>query len=314
MKKFLIVLLWVMAIADVPLFAADRILRVGMWSEAHNLHDIAVPDNLAYVVYPYAEYQHGRLSEDRLTAGAYLGLNAPYEIGTAPDGVFPSLQGWLNYRLKDAPTSLVETGLTVSGRKTAADGTSAAAEGYLNWYPLNKMTEFTLHEHYADFHKGIRAGAGLKGGLSAGSLLEGGAGVTDLYAGLTGSLQAALLLGRRIWLRGDALLDILNASVPASFDSYDITSTGLLAASISHVGEKLIMTAGARGNFGIDKVLTANGFFDGSSFNYSWMAIAEAGYFVAKDFLVYAGAELHGSGAALPDYSAVYIGAEYFLL
>lgn len=314
MKKFLIVLLCVMAIANAPLFAADRILRVGTWSEAHNLHDIAVPDNLEYVVYPYAEYQHGRLSEDSLTAGAYLGLNAPYVIGTAPDGVFPSLQGWLNYRLKDAPTSLVETGLAVGGTKTSADGTNASAEGYLNWYPLNRMTEFTLHEHYADFHKGVRAGAGLKGGLAAGNLLEGGAGVTDLYAGLTGALQSARLLGRRIWLRGDALLDILNVSVPASFDSYDITSTGLLAASISHVGEKLIMTAGARANLGVDKVLTANGFFDGSSFYYSWKMMAEAGYFVMKDLLVYGGAELHGNNAALPDYSAVYIGAQYFLL
>lgn len=314
MQKFLIVLLCVIAIANAPLFAADRILRVGTWAEAHNLNDIVVPDNLEYVAYPYAEFQHGRLSEDSLTAGAFLGLNGPYEIGAAPDGIFPALQGWLNYRLKNDRTSMAETGLSVYGTKDAASGTNVVADVYFGWYPLNRMTEMTLHEHYSDFHEGVRAGASLSGGLAASNLLEGSAGIADYHASLAGTAKSGLFLGKRVWLRGDAQFNILNVSVPASFDSYDVTSTGLLSTQISYIGERLNMTTGVRGNFGVDKVLTANGFFDGSSFDYSWMAVAEAGYFILKDLLVYGGAELHGSNAALPNYSAVYIGAQYFLL
>jgi hypothetical protein len=313
-KKILIIMLAVIAFNSAPLFAADQSLRVGAWTEAHNLNDIAVPGDLDYVVMPYAGYSFGRPSTDRLIAGAYLSLVSPYVFGTGLDTLSPGVEGWFNYRLKNTPESLMETGLSVYGNHAADSGFSLSVDAKFNWYPYNRLKEVTAHEHLADFYDGLRMGAGLNGGVYASGLFGEGDPDKELYGSLSGRLQSGHRLGKTLWIQGEARLNALQLSMPATLDSYEVSSVGSFAATAGHVTDDLILMAGITGDFGVDKILTTNGFFDGSSFDYSWMLLTEAGYFFVDDLYTYIGVELHSSKDSFAEYSALYIGAQFYLL
>jgi len=111
-------------VASAPLFAADQILRAGMWAEVSNLLDISTPSTLDYVVKPYVEYLYGRQSTDSLTGGTYLSAYAPYELGTELDTIRPSIESWLDYRFKENHNSFMQTGLTLNSSQTNDNGTS----------------------------------------------------------------------------------------------------------------------------------------------------------------------------------------------
>lgn len=312
-KKSLIVMLAVIAFIGAPVFAADQDLIVGVWSEAHNLNDIGTPDDLEYVAMPYFGYAFGKPSADRLYGSASFGLVSPYVFGEDLDTVSPAVQGWFNYRLQNTPESLMETGLSVYGDHVADSGFRMEVDAKFDWYPYNRLKEVTVNRLFRDFWEGLRMGAGLNGGVFASGLFEDGGPDKEFYGSLSGLLESGLRLGETFWIQGEARLNALKLSMPASADSYEVSSAGSFDATAGLVSDKLVLLTGISGNFGVDKVLTKNGFFDGSSFDYSWMLLGEAGCFFADELYVYSGVELHSSKGSFAEYSALYIGAQYLL-
>ncbi len=314
MKKFTIALLVAITTMAGPLFAADQILRVGMWADVRNLLDISTPSELDYVVKPYVEYLHGRRSTDNLTGGTYLSISEPYEIGTELNTIRPSVQSWLNYRFKEDQSSFMQTGLSLVSSQTDSIGTFISMNTYFAWYPYNKAKEVTVHQHFLDSVEGLRLGVGIYGGALVGQLLENADVTTDLNVGLSGILESGTQLSDHLWVHGYVFFDFLNLAMPSSFSTFEVSAVSQCFTSLMYVSEKLRMLTGFSTVISADKLLTQNGFIDGSSFNYSYHVFGEVGYFVQEDLFLYGGVELNGIKTSLFDNSNVYIGAQYFLL
>ncbi len=314
MKRVGIVLLVFFTVLTGPLFAADQQLRVGMWARAANLFDISTPGELQYVVKPYVEYTYGRQSTGSLTGGTYLSIIKPYEIGTELDAIRPSVESWLNYRFKEDQSCLMQTGLTLYSSQNDAAGTYVVMNTYFNWYPYNQAKEVTVHQRFPDLIDGLRLGVGINGGVLVGQLLEDANVTTDLHGGITGILASGAKLGDHFWAQGHVQLGFPNLTMPSSFDTYTLSAASLLHASLSYVSDDLYMTTAITANILADKLLTQDGFFDDSSFEYYHMMFAELGYFITDNLVLYGGVELSGNKSSLFDYSTAFIGAQYFLL
>ncbi len=66
--------------------------------------------------------------------------------------------------------------------------------------------------------------------------------------------------------------------------------------------------------FPFDRLLTVNGFFNGSTLNFNYAVIGDVGYLATKDLYLYGGVELNGITASLPYYSSAYIGVNWYLM
>ena len=165
-----------------------------------------------------------------------------------------------------------------------------------------------------DLVEGLRLGVGITGGALVGQLLEHADVTTDLDVGITGILESGIQLNDNLWAQGYVLFTFPYMSIPSSFDTFEVSALGQFIASLNYVSERLSVVFGISTAITSDNLLTQNGFFDGSSLQYSYRMLGEVGYFVIEDLFVYGGVELFGNKAALFDNSNAYTGVQYFLL
>lgn len=297
-----------------PVFAMDQILRTGMWAEASDLLDFDTPSEFVYGAEPYAEYLFGRKSMNKLSGGLYVSLDSPYEFGTEIKRARPSAEGWLDYRFMEEPTSLMETGLWFYGTQDTTSGTYVNSYAYLDWYPINKAQEVTVHPHYLDMLEGVRIGAGIGGGAKVNQLLEDPSVTTDINASLVGILSTGARLGESFWATGYMQMGFLNLAAPSTLDTYTFYSTAEALGAISYVSEKLIAHIALSAYIRANDLVTEDGFLKDPSYTYSYRASGEVGYFFLDNFNVYTGAELTGTRGSLLDNCLGYIGAQYYLL
>ncbi|SMP58320.1 hypothetical protein SAMN06298221_11039 [Sphaerochaeta associata] len=314
MKKIAIILLVALAAVSGPLFAADQILRAGMWAEVSDLLDIRTPSEFVYVGKPYAEYLFGRQSTDNLTGGTYLSTYVPYEFGSELSAVRPYGASWLDFRFNEKQNQLMQTGLYLSSSQDDSYGSFLTADAYFTWYPYNKAKEVTVHQHFRDLVKGLRLGVDIGGGVFVSQLFEDAAIATDLNVGISGILESGAQLSDHLWVQGYVLLGFPTISMPSTFDTFEVSASNQFMGSLAYISEKLKLVTEFSASITADKLWTQNGFSDGSGLNYSYMARGEAGYYFTEDLFAYVGAELYGSKASLLGSSNAYIGVHYFLL
>jgi hypothetical protein len=312
MKKISIILLVLMIVLATPLFAADQILRAGMWAEASNLRDIRTPSELDFTLNPYLYYEFGRPSADNFTAYGYV--DAPYVIGDAFDTLWPAVGAGFNYRIHSSQDAIMNTGLSLASDKAETAGTYIDALGHFYWYPYNRATEVTVIPHFGDFVDGLRFGLGLEAGAAVENLLEDADIATIINGGLVGRMAAGAQLSERFWLQTQLKLKVPAFVAPSSFDTYGLHASGILDTSFGYYGDRLYLTTGLYGKLVASNLFTQDGLLEGAAYQYDFNLWGELGFFVIENLNVYAGAEFSGWRGVSDDSAVAYFGVEYYLL
>ena len=313
MKKTMMLILIGCLVAAGPLFAMDQTLYIGSWAEVGDLLDYETPDSFAYEAEPYAEYLFGRRSVDKLTGGLYLSLDSPYVFESEIKDIRPAVEGWMDYRFMNEPTSLMESGLWFYTTQDNTNGSYVDAYGYFDWYPINNAQDVTVHSHFPDVLQGVRIGMGVGGGAQVNQLLEDPAVTTDINADLTGLVSAGARMGESFWAMANIQLGLANLAAPSSFDTYTIFSTAQMQGSLSYITEKFLASAAIKGYLKAADLITEEGLLEDPSYTYSYSAEGSIGFFL-DSLYVYGGAELFGNRTTLLDHCTGYVGAAYYLL
>lgn len=311
MKKIVILMMFAVTLMAMPLFAADHILRTGMWTEASDLRDFRTPEELDYTLNPYVYYELGRFSNDDFTA--YGTLDVPYTIGDAFDTLWPSLGAGFDYRIHAGQDAIMQSGLSLASAKYGGS-TIIDAVGHFHWYPYNQATEVIVHPHESDFVEGLRLGLGLDAGATFSNLLEDADITTDLYGSLVGKIVGGAQLSDRFWFQSQATLAIPAIFASSTFDTYSLFASGEFDTTFSYQGDRMYLSSGLSGSLNILNILTQDGFLEGTSYDYAFSLTGEAGFFVIEDLNVYGGFEFSGVRGVADDSAVVYVGLEYYLL
>jgi len=313
-KIKLVILLIVITVVSGPLFSTEQILLTGAWAQVENLLDFDTPNELKYVVTPYAEYHFGRSSTNNLTGGMRLSTYSPYEIGSDIKIIKPSFQSILNYRFNERPNEFMQTGLTLFTSQTDFTGTFLLMSSYFKWYPYNKANEVTIHKHYLDAIEGLRLGFGINGKAFMTNLFEDADTETTVDVGLSGFLESGVQLGDHLWAHGYILLNVPSIRMPSTLQTYTVFANSQIIGTLLYSTEKIRIGTSLIASIEVNELLTNDSFFNNTSMDYNYQFLGEAGYIFNNDFYLYAGAELNGNKASLLDSLNVYIGAQYYLL
>lgn len=309
MKKF-VILFMVAVMMAMPLFAANHILRTGIWTDVSDLRAIRTPDELDYRLNPYVYYELGRFSVDDFTA--YGTVDVPYMIGDAFDTIWPILGAGFDYRIHAGQDAIMQTGLSM--RSAKGTGTYIDTVGHFYWYPFNRATEVSIHPHESDFVEGLRFGLGLDAGAIVSNLLEDADITTNLYGGLVGKIVGGAQLSDRFWFQTQVKLAIPGILASSTFDAYNLVASGEFSSSFRYQGDRLYLSTGLTGFMNIQNLLTQDGFLEGASYSYDFSLTGEAGFFVIDDLNVYGGFTFTGVRGAAADSTVVHVGLEYYLL